>query len=75
MGEAIPGQGPCSTYTRRFSWVHQDELQEEDQLSYCYGREELALSYKMCDIQLVMKAKFSRVMAVDMANVVGSQYR
>ena len=32
MGEAIPGPGPCSTYTRRISWVSEDELQEEDHL-------------------------------------------
>ena len=32
MGEAIPGQGPCSTYTRRISWVSEDEIQEEDHL-------------------------------------------
>ena len=28
--EATPG--PCSTYTRRISWVSEDELQEEDHL-------------------------------------------
>ena len=32
MGEVIPGQGPCSTYIRRISWVSEDELQEEDDL-------------------------------------------
>ena len=32
MGEAIPGLGPCSIYTRRISWVSEDELQEEDHL-------------------------------------------
>ena len=32
MGEAIPGPGPCSIYTRRISWVSEDELQEEDHL-------------------------------------------
>ena len=32
MGEAIPGPGPCSIYTRRISWVYEDELQEEDHL-------------------------------------------
>ena len=31
-GEAIPGPGPCSTNTRRFSWVSGDEIQEEDDL-------------------------------------------
>ena len=31
MGEAIP-QIPCSTYTRRISWVSEDELQEENHL-------------------------------------------
>ena len=30
MGEAIPGPGPCSIYTRRISWVSEDELQEEE---------------------------------------------
>ena len=30
MGEAIPGPGPCSSSTRRISWVAEDELQEED---------------------------------------------
>ena len=32
MGEAIPGPEPCSIYTRRISWVSEDELQEEDHL-------------------------------------------
>ena len=32
MGEAIQGPGPCSIYTRRISWVFEDELQEEDHL-------------------------------------------
>ena len=32
MGEAIPGPGPCSIYTRRISWVSENELQEEDHL-------------------------------------------
>ena len=32
MGEAIPGPGPCSIYTRRISCVSEDELQEEDHL-------------------------------------------
>ena len=32
MGEAIPGPGPCSIYTRRISRVSEDELQEEDHL-------------------------------------------
>ena len=26
MGEAIPGPGPCSTYTRRISWDSEDEF-------------------------------------------------
>ena len=30
MGEAIPGPGPCSFFTRRISLVAEDELQEED---------------------------------------------
>ena len=32
VGEAIPGPGPCSIYTRRISWVSEDELQKEDHL-------------------------------------------
>ena len=32
MGEPITGTGPCSIYTRRISWVSEDELQEEDHL-------------------------------------------
>ena len=28
MGEAIPGPGPCSFFTKRISWVAEDELQE-----------------------------------------------
>ena len=32
MGEAIPGPGPCSIYTRRISWASEDELQEGDHL-------------------------------------------
>ena len=32
MGEAIPGPGPCSTCTRRISWLSEHELQEEDHL-------------------------------------------
>ena len=31
-GEVIPGPRPCSTYTRRISWISEDELQEEDHL-------------------------------------------
>ena len=31
-GEAIPGPGPCSIYTRRFFLVSEDELQKEDHL-------------------------------------------
>ena len=26
MGEAIPGPGPCSTYTRRISWDSENEF-------------------------------------------------
>ena len=29
MGEAIPGPGPYSTYTRRIFWVSEDVSQEE----------------------------------------------
>ena len=36
MGEAIPGQGPCSFSTRRISWVSEDELQVEDHLGKQY---------------------------------------
>ena len=32
MGEAIPGPGPCSIYTRRISWVSEYELHKEDHL-------------------------------------------
>ena len=32
MGEAILGPGPCSVYTRRISWISEDELQEENHL-------------------------------------------
>ena len=32
VGEAIPGPGSCSFFTRRLSWVAEDELQEEDHL-------------------------------------------
>ena len=32
MGEAIPGPGPCSIYTRRISGVSEDELHKEDHL-------------------------------------------
>ena len=35
MGEAIPGPGPCNIYTRRISWVSEEELQEEDH----YGKQ------------------------------------
>ena len=28
VGEAIPGPGSCNIYTRRISWVTEDELQE-----------------------------------------------
>ena len=31
-GEAIPGPGPCSIYTRRISWVSEDGLKKEDHL-------------------------------------------
>ena len=30
MGEAIPGSGLCSFFTRRISLVAEDESQEED---------------------------------------------
>ena len=34
-GEAIPVLGPCRIYTRRISWVSEDELQEEDHNPLC----------------------------------------
>ena len=32
VGEAIPGPGPCSIYTRRIFWVSEGEVQENNHL-------------------------------------------
>ena len=32
MGEASPGPGHCSTYTKRIYWVSENELRKEDHL-------------------------------------------
>ena len=41
VGEAIPGPGLCSIYTRRISWVSQDELQDELQEEDRLGKQPL----------------------------------
>ena len=54
MEEAIPGPGPCSFFTRRISWVAEDELQEEDHL----GKQFFVPSYFTIVARIIIRKYF-----------------